>query len=300
MARQFLTGLTYSLFYHYRDDHLGLNTNVDLPRVNIYTPTKALYVNQGVLSATGVTTGEYQYNFFAPSGLTPGTYFSIATGITANGTIFSEKVSFEIVDITLEPFWVGYDELREFLELEPSETDNEEKLKQALAAAIELVEGYTNRKYGIRQIDEIIEIKDTDRVTLKHFPINSVVAITPTVKTIPRDVTNLVIETLTGSQVSFYYRVDYENGILKLLDSAGFDCNYDGVLLGISYLAGFATVPEPVRQAALHLAGAINALSCTEGIESMRFADLSFSVDKQLFAKHIKDLLAPYRNNVQV
>jgi hypothetical protein len=297
-VRQFLTGLTYSLFYHFRD-RIGDATSVATPKVNIYTPQKTLYVEQGNLTA-GSTTGEYYYHFFAPSGLTIGHYFSLGTGITDSSTVFSESVAFEIIDIQLEPFWVGYEEFRDFLELEDTDRDNEDKLKQALAAAIELVEGYTHRHYGIRQYDEIIEVKDTDRITLKRFPVDTVVAITATVKTIPRDLTNIIQETLTNDEISFYYRLDDENGIIKLLDSAGFDCNYDGILIGISYLAGFATVPEPVRQAALHLAAAINSLSCTEGIDTMRFADLSFSTDKQLFKDHIKEMLSPYRNNFQV
>lgn len=298
MPNRFLSGLTYSLFYHFRDN-LGELTSVDGPKINIYTPYKTLYTEGAPLSITS-TIGEYKYLLYIPSGLTIGTWNTLGIGITQSSTAFSEFVPFEIIDVIQEPAWVGYEEFRDFLELDDDARDNEDKLKQALAAAIELAEGYTHRNYGIRQVDEIIEIVDTDRVTLKDFPVDTIVAITPTVKTVPRDVTNLIQETLTGEDVSFYYRVDYENGVLRLLDSAGFDATYSGVLLGISYMAGYATVPEPVRQAVLHMAAAINALSCTEGIDTMRFGDLSYSTDKNIISDHVKQLLAPYRNNFKV
>lgn len=299
MSHQILTGFTYTFHYHFTDE-LGAPTAVDNPVVNFYTPQKTEYYSQVALTATS-TVGDYQRDFFAPVGLTIGSWFSLGIGITQSSTIFSEAVPFEVMDITLEPFWLGFEEFRTFLELADDDHDSDHKLKQALAAAIELVEGYTHRVYGIRAVEEIIEIKDTDRVTLKKFPVNTITGITATYRTIPRDVSqNILIETFTGSNAPFHYRLDYENGVMKLLDGAGFDSNYDGVLLGISYLAGFASVPEPVRQAVLSLAAKINALSCTEGISAMRFADVSFSVDKGLFDGNVGDMLDPYMNNFQV
>lgn len=293
-----LTGLTYSLLYHFRDS-LGVLTSVDNAVLNMYTPQKELYLNQAVLSTTS-TIGEYKFSFFAPVGLTIGHWSSLGIGITQSSTIFSERQVFEVIDITQEPAWVGLEEFRTFLSLEDDDRSSDTSLQQALQAAIELVEGFTHRHYGEHRVDEIIEIISTDKVQLKHFPVTSIVAITASFKTIPRQMTNLVMETLDSSQVSFYYRLDADNGIIALLDSAGFELVYDSLLLGIAYNAGFVSVPEPVRQATLSLAAQLNALSCSEGIASVRFSDMSFVADKRLFDGHIGEMLNPYKNNFKI
>ena len=215
MLRTIITGLTYSFLYHFRDDNLGVATNVDSPVLNIYTPQKTLYANQVGLTTTS-TVGEYKYSMYAPVGMTIGHWFSLGVGISQSSTLFSESVPFEVIDIINEPFWVGFEEFRNHLELADDDHDNDEKLKQALGAAIELVEGYTQRTYGIKQYDEIIEVTDTDRVILKNFPIDTIVALTPTIRTIPRDRFN-VQELISSDVVNLYYRLDAQNGIIKLV-----------------------------------------------------------------------------------
>lgn len=298
-VRQFLTGFTHTLYFSFFDDS-GARTNVDSPQVTIYTPEKSKYADGDTLTLTA-TAGKYQYSFFAAPGITSGHWFAMGVGATNNDTIYSAVTSFEITDIQSEPFWVGLEELRDYLEL--SDTDNrsdDKNLKQALQSAIELVEGYTNRSYGLYQYDETIQIINTERVKLKHFPIYSIVGVTATYKIIPRDTQNLVTETLTNQDVSFYYRLDADNGVLYLTDSAGFDLCYEDLLLGISYIAGYADVPEPVRQAVLSIAATLNKMSCTEGLSTVRLADVSFTPVKNIIDGVIKDLLAPYRNNCQV
>lgn len=295
--QSFLVGLTYTLSYQFRDS-LGVLTNVDSSFVNVYTPRKDLYLNQYPL--VQVSTGEYKLDFFAPVGLTMGHWSSIGVGISNGTTLFSNRQIFEIVNIQTEPAWVSLNELRTFLNLSSDDHTNDVNLQQALQASLELVEGYCHRHYGEHRVDEIIEIIDTDRVQLKHFPVNSIVGITATFRTFPRNSTNILIETLDSPAISFYYRPDLENGILKLVDSAGYECVYDGVILSVAYNAGFVSVPEPVRQAVLSLAAQLNALSCSEGIESLRFSDMSFVSDKKLFDGHIKEMLEPFRNNFKI
>lgn len=296
--RQFSTGLTHTLYFSFWNSS-GTRTPVDSPTVDILTPQKTKYVNAASLTTTD-TVGKYAYQMYAIPGLTVGHYFARAIGLTTNDTLYSESQVFEIIDYTWEPLWVGLEELREFLGKADDERDDDPNLRSCLQTALELVEGYTNRQYGVCQIDETIQIKDTDRVKLKKFPVNALVGITPTVKIIPRDVTNLVTETITDTQVSFYYRLDSDNGIIYLTDSAGFDTYYSDVLLGVSYLAGFATVPEPVRQSVLKIASALFNMMCTEGLTTVKLGSMSFAVERKLFDGVIGEMLADFKNNFQV
>jgi len=260
--RQFqASGLTYALFFDFRDS-IGSLTSVDSPTVDIFTPFKDRYVEGDTLTTTS-TEGRYRYNFLASSGITVGTWFALGVGITNGFTVFSQSVPFEIVDTAVEPYWVGLDELREYMDLEDDDHTGDGMLRQCLQSAIELVEGFTQRSYGIKSYTETIEIKNTDRVKLKRYPINQVTSLTAAYKITPRNTTNLLTETITGAAVSFYWRLDSDNGILHLTDNAGFDEVYDNYLLVIAYLAGHVTVPEPVRHAAMALAAALNNLACS-------------------------------------
>lgn len=296
-VRQYLTGNTQSLFFSFWGT--SGRTPVDTPTVDVFTPQKTRYIIGAGLTTTD-TVGKYKYDLYLAPGVTVGHWFSLAVGISNGQTYYSESNPFEVVDYTFEAAWVGLEEFREYLQLEDDDRDEDGNLKQALQVALELVEGYTHRRYGIYQYDETLQIQDTDRVKLKHFPINQIVAVTPSYQIIPRSPTNLVTETIVGSQVGFYYRLDAENGILYLTDQAGFEYTYDTLLLGISYLAGFATIPEPVRQAVLSLAATLHNLACSEGIEYLKFSDINFAMTKSLFDGHIGEMLDDYKNNFQV
>ena len=299
--QRFQAGLTHSLYFSFWNDS-GVRTPVNSPIVDVYTPHKNKYISGAGLSTTS-TVGKYRYDMYVTPGVTEGHWFAMAVGLTNSNldTIYSDVVPFEVVDVLAEPYWVGLEELRQYMELDDTDDrDQDGKLRQALQAAIELVEGYTQRTYGLFQYSEIIQVKDTDRVKLKKYPINSIVGITATFSITPRDVTNLANEVLSTSLVQFYYRLDSDNGIVYLTDPAGFDMPYDNMIMGIDYIAGYATVPEPVRQAVLGLAAAINSFACTEGLSMVKIADVNFTPIKELFSGRIGDMLAPYRNNFQV
>lgn len=296
--RQFSTGLTHTLYFDFWDTS-GARTSVDSPIVDILDPYKNSYVIAGGLTTTS-TTGRYAYQTFLEPGLTVGHYFARATGLTTNDTLYSESQVFEVINYTYEPLWVGLDELRQHLSLADDDRDDDQNLRQALAAALELVEGHTHRQYGVRQIDEVIQVRNSDRVILKNHPVQSIIGMTPSLKIMPRTIDNLLVETITDSNVSFYFRPDYNNGIIYLTDSAGYDMYYDELLLAISYYAGFATVPEPVRHAVLSLASALHAMMCTEGLTSVKISDISFAHQRHLFDGPIGDMLKPYMNNFKV
>lgn len=277
-VRQYLTGKTYSINMNFFDD-VGIRTPVDDATITVYTPHKTEYTIAGLTPDTLVV-GKYNYNFYAASGLTRGHWFALGSGITASTTVFSEAVPFEIVDISLEPYWLGLSEFREYLDLTDDDRSRDSFFKQMLQSAIELVETYTRRTFGIGSYTETIEVKHSERLELKHFPIISITGLTATG---------------IGRITPFYYTADNTNGIIKLTDSSGFDLCYDSALVTIEYEAGFLTVPEPVRMSALMLASKLSNLATSEGISTVRLADLSFSLDKGLFEGPIAEMLKQYR-----
>jgi len=296
--RQFSAGLTHHLTFNFWNT-AGARTVVDNPLVDVLTPQKTKYINAAALTTTSVV-GQYAYSLFLAAGVTVGHWFARATGITTNDTLYSESQVFEVIDYQYEPLWVGLEELRQFMGKEDDDRTEDQNLRQCLQTSIELVEGYTRRHYGVYSYDEIIEVKHTDRVKLKKFPINTLVGITATSSITPRDTTNLLTESVSGALVGFYYRLDSENGILYLTDSAGYDYPYDDMLLSVSYLAGFSTIPEPVRMAVLKLSAALFNMICTEGLSYVKIGSMSFAVDRKLFDGVVGDMLAPYVNNAQV
>lgn len=297
MNRQFLTGFTHTLQFDFFDE-IGFPTGVNSPTTKIFTPGKRVFEEAGVLTAVAGTCNSFTFNFFAPVGLTVGQWFSIGTGLTNanNAMILSDQYPFEIVDLTVEPFWVSLSEFRDYINVPSTDHTRDRFYKQLLQSSMELVEAHTARKFGTQVVNETVEIQGTARVKLKCFPIQQIVGLTVSAQLIPRSITSLVNEQFTGSQVSFFFRLDETNGIMVLTDDNGFEISRDGLLMNITYEAGFASVPEPVRQAALALASQFNNLSCQEGFDTVRLTDMSFTASRSLFKGVIGDMLKPYRN----
>jgi hypothetical protein len=284
--RQFLVGLTHQLSFEFRDDDGDL-TPVDNPVVNIYTPDRSLYLASAALTTTSVV-GAYTKDFYVASGLTYGHWYGLGIGTTNSVQIFSEANPFEIFNPIYEPFWVGLTEFRDYLELPDDDHTRDNFLKQCLQAGLELCEGYCQRRFGVRDYSETFDVQDTDRVRLTNYPVVGIVGITATTNTV------------TGANLELFYRLDSNNGILRLINNVGFDAIYDGVLLAIDYRAGFATIPEPVRQAAFALGSALVNLASSEGISTIKLSDLSFALSRKLFSGHIGEILTPYRNMFRV
>lgn len=295
--RQFLAGRTYSLAFNFFDD-TGTRTSVDSPTANFYTPNKTIYSSPS-LDADLVTIGKYTTDFYCASGLTYGHWFALAVGVTNNATLFSESVPFEVINITTEPFWVGLGEFREYMGESDEDHSKDSFYKQILQAAIEVIEAYTRRTFGVQSYSELIEVQSTDRIKLKHFPIVQIVGATATALITPMVISatgnDFTVLTSGVDSIPFYFTTDYNNGLLKLTDSFGFADSYNDVLLTIDYQAGFLSVPEPIRMATLALASKLSNMATSEGISSVRLADLSFSLDKEIIMGSIADLLAPYK-----
>jgi hypothetical protein len=291
LLRGFLPGLTYRLDFDFFDDS-GNRLGLDAPTANVYTPEKQAFLSSQ--SLTAVTTGKYGFNFFLPAGATVGNWFALGTGYTTGVTTFSDAVPFEVVDITVEPYWVSLGDLRGYLQVDDDDHTRDSLYKEILRAAIQLVEAYTHRTFGLRTFEELIEIKNTDRVKLKRYPIQAITGATPTIQISPYSQTSLVQQSITGSIVNFNFRLDKENGIMKLTDSSGFEMYYNGMILALTYIAGFPSTPEPIRAAVLALASKLVNLATSEGISSIRLSDISFAIDNKLFEGHIGDLLKDY------
>lgn len=294
MLRQYLPGSTYTLLFNFFAT--GVRTFVDDPVVDIFTPERTKHLEGQTLTLVSGVTGRYRFDFFVNSGLTVGSWFGLASGITDSARLFADQVPFEIIDPVSEPFWLSLEDLREHLQIEDDCHDQDDLHKSMLQAAMEVTESYTKRKFGLRTFSETHEVKSTTRVRLDRYPVQTIVALTATAKIIPRTVDQLVTETVTNERVNFFFRLDAKDGIVLLVDSAGFDEVYDGLLLAITYKAGFNTIPENVRRGALMIASRLINLATNEGMRSISVADLSFSMSDKVLDQAIRDMLNPFRD----
>lgn len=294
MINQYRAGFTYTLEFDFYNDS-GDRISVANPLAEIYTPLRNKYLSNVALTP-GTTVGRYNLNLFIPAtGMTVGHWFGVASGITGNSIVtFSEPWPFEIIDYSSEPFWLSVKEFRDYIEADDTDHTRDKSYKQMVQCAMELIEGYCKRRFGQRQYEETIEIKSTTRIKLKHYPIQQIVGLTPTTHITPRS-SGVLQEIIGNEPTSFYFRLDAANGVMKLTDVSGFDFEYDGILLGISYIAGMAIIPEPVRTAALSMASKLVNLSTSEGIDSIRLSDLSFALERKLFDDNIEDALKLFR-----
>jgi len=295
--RQFLVGFTHRLQFDFRDE-IGDPTGVDSPRTRIYTPDKNIFLDEAPLTPVAGTCNSFTRDFFATPGLTVGQWFAIGTGLTqpGNAMIMSDQFPFEIVDLTIEPFWISLDEYRVYLDIPSTDHSRDRFHKQMLQTSMQLIEDYTQRKFGLQVVNQTIEVVNTQYVKLNCFPVANIVALTVQSRIIPRSLDNLFSQTLTGSQVSFFFRLDAPAGIIIITDENGYNIVRDDMIMTVTYQAGFASVPEPIRTASLQIASQLSNLACNEGYDSVRLSDMSFTPTKSLFKGVIGDMLRPYRN----
>jgi len=295
--RQFLVGFTHRLQFDFRNE-IGDPTGVDSPQTRIYTPSKEIFLDGATLTSVAGTCNSFTFDFFAAPGLTFGQWFAIGTGLTqpGNAMIMSDQFPFEIVDLTVEPFWVSMEEYRNYLDIPSSDHSRDRHFKQMLQTSMELIEAYTQRKFGLQIVNQTIEVVNTQYMKLNCFPVVNIVALTVQSRIIPRSLDNLFSQTLTGSQVSFFFKLDAEAGVIVITDENGYNLVRDDLIATVTYQAGFASVPEPVRTAALGIASQISNLACNEGYDTVRLSDMSFTPTKSLFKGIFGDMLRPYRN----
>ena len=290
-----LTGRTYTFTFDFFDEDTGIRTVVDSPTADFFTPERTTWMLGVGLSPDLSFVGRYDVDLELTAGLTVGQWFALGCGLTQGTTLFSQAVPFEIIDMATAPLWISLDDLRTHLGITDENDHSNDRLhRNMLQAAAGLVEDYTGAFFGLRAVSEMLEIKSTDRITLRHYPVHRITGMTPTVQIIPRGPNNLVAESVTGNSVSFHFRLTEHNGLMTLTDSAGFEQIYDGVLLSIDYLAGLAVIPAGIKTATLMLASKLINMQCNEGITTLRLSDVSFAIENKLFEGAIAEALSPY------
>lgn len=291
--KKFLPGLTYSLTYNFFDNS-GSAIDMDNPTASILTPENTTYTT---LSLTGSTTGVYSANIFISSGLTQGNWSSVASGLCNNISYFSSVIPFEILDYGARPNWLGLEDFRDYLEEDSNDRSRDNLLIRVLDSAMLSVEGYTRRAWGVKSKSETIELQRQDRILLKRYPLVTISGLTATITGYtPRTPDTLNVETNAGGTVSFYYRLQPEQGMLVLTDEEGYSCEYTDTIVTVDYTYGNSIIPEPVRLATLMLASKLLNIIHQEGVTTLRISDVQYSIDRNLFAGEIKSLLDKYKS----
>src|SRR5215204_1133596 len=260
--------------------------------MSLYTPERSIFASGLTLANVAGITGKYTREYQLPAGVTLGQWYGISAGITAYATLRADVFPFDVVDFAEEPNWLSVSDFREYSALEDDDHTRDIFYKRLVATAIKLIEARTRRSWRVRNFSEIINLSDTSKILLKNYPVVSIAGLTGSIGYTPNTTVdaNLPITSTTP----IYYRLDHDSGVMTLTDSSGYGTTYDNITLFITYAAGYATIPEAIRTAALVLASQLLNLSTSEGIDSLRLSDLNFALNKNLFEGTVSDLLNDY------
>lgn len=293
---QFIAGTTANLIYDFYTT-AGVHTTVLNPIAKIYTPEHQEYSSVSLTAQSGVT-GQYYYNFGVPSaGLTIGHWSTIGVGFTNNSTMFTFVQPFEIVDFTQEPFFIGVQILRDYLEIPDTDHTKDELYKRILAIAVSLVEQYLQRKISVHNISETFHVQHSSNIILKDYPVVQINGMTMSylfsgaVPSAP----NTSSITTTSSTDEFFFHLRKDAGVLQLIDDVGTECIYRDFAVEIDYKAGYLQIPQSIIGAILMLASGILNVSQSEGLQLVRFSELSFTFSKGLFTQLIQDALIGFK-----
>jgi len=245
------------------------------------------------LSSVSWVTGQYYQLFYVPTGLTIGHWSTVGVGFTNNSNIFSHVQPFSIISLSVEPLFVGVNDLRDWLDVPATDHTKDELYKRLLLTAVSCIEQYLRRRISVHSVSEVFHLPSRSLVQLKDYPVNYISGIT-----VSETFGGAIPSSPNGGAITadsviddFYFDLKNDSGIITFLDSTGEECMYSGIHIEIDYSAGYLTVPEALRSAVLMLASGIFNLSQSEGLEIVRFSDLQFTFSKGLFTSQIKDML---------
>jgi hypothetical protein len=293
--RQFCTGATYSLTFDFFNI-AGNAIDVSAPFADIYTPERTVHISGLTLTSVSGITGQYTTDLFVSTAFTVGHWFAFPTGITQGVTVIADVRPFEVKDNKIEANWLSIEDIRDWIEEDPSDHTNDRLFKMVLDAAMELVEAHTGTVWGQCPHSETWQIKWADRRMLEKYPVVRISGITATLSGYtPRDTDNPNTESNAGSTTPFFYRLINNLGVMIYTDIDGLECTYDDTIISIDYVFGTASIPEPVRVATLMLTSKLLNICQSEGIDNLRISDMNFSIDRNLFVGEVGDLLKPYR-----
>lgn len=292
--QQFTSGNTFSIFFDFFDNAFQ-GTSVENIVVEVFTPERQRHLSSTSIIADPEIEGKYRYDFFVTPGLTVGSWYAFASGITQNSTTFANVQPFDIIDHKGEANWLGVGDVRDWLEEDPSDHSNDKLFQRVLTASMHLIEEKTGRPWGQCPYSETFQIKCSARRMLQKYPVIRITGMTATAwGYTPREPATPNTETNAGETTPFYFRLKENVGAMIFTDSDGLECTYSDCIVTLDYTFGTATIPEPIRLATLMLTSKLLNIAQQEGIDNLRIADANFSIDRKLFSGEVGDLIAPY------
>lgn len=297
-VRQFQAGHTYNITFDFYSD-LGTPTPVeDYPTLLLFNPYKKLEVSGLTLTSLAGVTGRYEREYFMPVGMSVGTWFFIATGLTqTDRTLISKQLVFEVIDLGTSFGWISLEEFRDFLSCDPLDRDNDSTLQQVLTAAVQLIEQLTKRTFGLHDVSESFWIPEGNTsYVLKQAPILQITGLTAGTVVQTLTPNNLTVAGITTSLSDFNFLLDDHNGVLRFTDTYGYPYCYQNVYVEIDYVAGESTVPALIRQHTLSIASKILNKMTAEGLDAIKFADLSYSFSKGILDQDTVQMLELYKH----
>lgn len=189
--------------------------------------------------------------------------------------------------------WCTLNEIKYHLHIGISDTTYDTLLEQLINSSYKILEQYIGHPIKSATYTEYYDGDNTNKLLLRKWPIVSVTSIhvDPDREFNSDDLIN----------ASNYY-VDTEHGEIEIFQGlaagpAWFDKGIKNVK--VIYVAGYATIPNDIRQASIWHVAWMFRRSDTEGTTAQSLGGKSETYDERAIPEWLRHVLAPYKERVQ-
>jgi len=166
-------------------------------------------------------------------------------------------------------------------------SDGDQLLARLISASSDYIQTWLNRTFAVAAYTEVRSGVGGDGMAVKAYPIVAVTSVT---------IDGLSIPACTG-QTDFGYVVNDPRTMIFL---RGYRYNRGRANVGLSYTAGFTTIPNEIEQACIELVGLRFRDRDRIGVTSKGMAGESISFSQKDFSDAIQTTLTNYKKVVML
>ena len=187
------------------------------------------------------------------------------------------------------PDWTTLERVKRHINLDPSNTDLDDKIEDMIPAASRMLEKYIGHSLFETEYTEYYDGDGTNEIILDHYPVTEIESIHDDLDR------EFGVDSEIDVEDAAFDSNDQKNvGLVRLFRGTSYFTT--GVLnIKVVYTAGYATLPEDAEMACVQLVSWLLTRAASEGMGAATLGGKSETYEVDSIPMYIKRLVAPYK-----